>query len=99
MTPMARTARAAGVLYLLAVLTGLFVVVYVPSRLFVQGDVAATAANILAHQSLFRAHIVVGLLSELVFVAVVLVLYRLLEGVNRTHATIMVMLVLVSAPL
>ena len=94
-----RTARIAGFLYLLVVLTGPFVLLYVPGKLFVSGDATATASNILAHQTLFRAHIVVGLVSELLFISVVLVLYRLLKGVNLQLATAMVILILIDAPL
>jgi len=99
MDPTRKTARAAGWLYLLVVLTGMFVLIYVPGRLFVPGDSAATANNILVHQSLFRIHIVVGLVSEFLFIGLVLVLYRLLKGVNQQHAALMVILVLISAPL
>ena len=94
-----RTARIAGLLYLVVALTGPFVLMYVPGRLFVTGDATATAANILAHQSLFRAHILVGLLSELAFIAVVLALYHLLKGVSPPLAASMAILVLVDAPL
>ena len=94
-----KTARIAGFLYLLVVLTGPFVLLYVPAKLFVPGDGSATAANILAHESLFRAYIVVGLVSELLFIAVVLVLYQLLKGVHHGLALVMVILVLLVAPL
>lgn len=94
-----KTARIAGLLYLLVVITGPFVLLYVPGKLFVPGDATATANNILANESLFRAYIVVGLISELLFISVVLVLYRLLKGVNLELATIMVMLILFDAPL
>jgi uncharacterized protein DUF4386 len=86
-------------LYLLVVLAGSFVLIYVPRKLFVPGDATATANNILAHESLFRAHIVVGLVAELLFCSVVLVLYRLLKGVNLQLATVMVILILIDAPL
>jgi hypothetical protein len=99
MHPLKTSARVAGVLYLLVVLTGPFVLIYVPRKLFVAGDAGATVANILAHESLFRAHIVVGLLSELAFVATVLALYRLLKDVGPALATAMAVLVLVEAPL
>jgi hypothetical protein len=66
MHPLKRTARLAGFLYLLVVLLGPFVLIYVPGKLYVPGDAAATAGNILAHESLFRAHMVVGLLTELI---------------------------------
>jgi hypothetical protein len=65
----------------------------------VPGDASATARNILAHESLFRANIVVGLVSELLFISVVLVLYQLLKGVSRPLATVMVILILLVAPL
>lgn len=99
MHPLKRTARIAGFLCLLVVLTGPFVLIYVPRKLFVPGDAAATASNILAHESLFRAHMAVGLVVELIFIAVVLVLFRLLKGVNLPLATVMVILILIDAPL
>jgi hypothetical protein len=99
MHPIKRNARVAGLLYLLVVLTGPFVLMYVPGKLFVPGDATATASNILAHQSLFRACIVVGLASELIFIFLVLALYRLLKGVNLQLASIMVILILIDAPL
>lgn len=99
MTTTDKTARTAGLLYLLVVLTGLFVLIYVPGKLFVPGDTARTAANILGHESLFRTYIVVGLVSELLFIALALALYRLLEEVDRAGAVAMVLLVLLDAPL
>jgi len=97
--PTDRTARVAGLLYVLVVLTGMFVLLYAPGRLFVPGDATATAGRILDHQSLYRAWTVMELVSELIFIAVVLVLYRLLQQVNPVHAALMVLLVLLSAPL
>lgn len=94
-----RTARLAGLLYLLVVLTGPFILIYVPGKLFVPGDATGTVRNILAHESLFQTHIAVSMISELCFIAVVLVLYRLLKGVNRSLASLMVILVLIDAPL
>jgi len=99
MHPLKKTARVAGLLYLLVVLIGPFVLIYVPGKLFVPGDATATASNILAHESLFRAHIVAGVVGELLFISVVLALYRLLKGVNLQLATLMVILILLDAPL
>jgi hypothetical protein len=99
MDPVKKTARTAGLLYLLVVLTGPFVLIYVPGKLFVPGDATLTANNILAHESLFRSYIVVGLVSELLFISVVLTLYRLLKGVSRQLATLMVIVILIDAPL
>lgn len=99
MHPQNKTARLAGFLYLLVALTGPFVLLYVPGQLFVAGDATATASNILAHESLFRAYIATGIISELIFVSVVLVLYRLLKGVSHGLAAAMVILILIDAPL
>ena len=52
MTPN-RSARIAGFLYLLLIPLGVLGIIYVPSTLIVQGDVAATASNIMANESLF----------------------------------------------
>ena len=99
MTTLQKNARVAGLLYLLIAITGPFVLIYVPGKLFVPGDASATANNILAHVTLFKAYIVVGLLSELFFIALVLALYRLLHGVSRELAIVMVILVLIDAPM
>jgi hypothetical protein len=99
MHPVKKAARVAGLLYLSIVIMGPFLLLYVPGKLIVAGDASATAANFLSHQSLVRAHIVVGVLAELAFIAVALALYRLLRGVNAELAAVMVILVLLDAPL
>jgi len=70
---------------------------YVPGKLIVRGNAAATASNILAHETLFRLCIVSELLSSVIFICLGLALYRLLSGVNKTWAGAMLALVLVSA--
>lgn len=99
MHPLNRTARIAGFLYLLVVITGFFSIMYVPGKLFVPTDAAATASNILAHQSLFRAYIVVELLSILFFIATALALYQLFKKIGSQLALLMVLLVLLGTPL
>jgi len=98
MPPTKKEARIAGLLYLLMTVTGVFCLIVVPGKLFVRGNAAATASNILAHESLFRAEIVVGIVSCLAFVFTALALYRLLEGVDRRHAAVMAVLVLIQVP-
>lgn len=98
MNSTAKRARGAGLLYLLMIPSGVFSLIYVPSRLMVRGDAAATAANILASQSLFNIHTVNSLLSSVLFLFVALALYRLLKPVNPQHAALMVILVLVQVP-
>jgi hypothetical protein len=87
-------ARVAGFLYLV-LFPAPFGLIYVPSRLIVSGDAAATASNIMAAESLFRLGIVSNLLVQIVNILVVLALYQLLKPVNKTIASLMVMFVLV----
>src|SRR2546423_5031972 len=97
MHPTDKAARVAGAVYLSMIFTAPFSLIYVPSRLIVRGNAVATAANILAHETLFRLGIVADLISAVIFVFVGMALYRLLSGVNKTQASHMVALVLVSA--
>ncbi|MEQ1707562.1 MAG: DUF4386 domain-containing protein [Terricaulis sp.] len=99
MDSLKRTARLTGFLYLLLAFMGPFTLLYVPGRIFVPGDATATVSNILANQNLFLASIVVGIVSELIFVSVVLLLYRLLKGVDQTLAIMMVVLIMIDVPL
>jgi hypothetical protein len=91
-----KAARIAGAVYLSLALSAPFSLLYVPTKLIVRGEAAATANNILAHEMLFRAGIVGELISSIIFIFVVLALYRLLSRVNTTHASIMVILGLIS---
>lgn len=94
-----KTARFAGLLYLLASIPGVFSLLYVPSHFIVSGDAAATANKIAASEFVFRIGIVSELAGFIGFIFVVRALYRLLCGVNKTHAWLMVTLMLVSIPI
>jgi len=94
-----KTARIAGALYLLSAAAAGVPLIYIPSVLIVDGNAAATAHNILASETIFRACIVSELTGAIVFIFLVRALYRLLSGVNKTHASLMVTLVLVSVPI
>jgi len=94
-----RTARLAGLLYLMVVIAGPFMLLYIPGKLFVRGDAAATAASMLAQQGLVEAHVALGVITELLFIGTVLALYELLKGVDRRCAALMAIVVLVDAPL
>src|ERR671934_654573 len=96
--PIDRTVRAAGVLYLVLVVTGIFSF-FVPQALSVEGNPSATAQKILASETLFRLAIAVGLAASIVFVFLARELYRLLKGISRTQATLMVVLALLSVPI
>ncbi len=96
MHPTNNPARVAGLLYVLTGIPGAFSLMYVPQTLIVPGNATATANNILASEMLFRIGIVSGLISGAAFIFLVRALYRLLNGVSKTHASLMVTLVLVS---
>jgi len=92
-----RNARIAGAIYLSMAATAPFSLIYVPRTLIVRGNATATANIILAHETLYRLGIVADPITFVIFILVVLALYRLLSGVNKTHALLMMALVLVSA--
>ena len=92
-------ARLAGVFYLIVVVTGIFSLAYVPSRITVAGDSAATVANIIAMEPLFRAGIAVSILCYLAFLLLPLPLYRLLEPAGPVPARLMVLFAVVSVPM
>jgi hypothetical protein len=75
-------ARIAGLIYLLNFLTG---VVAVPGfKLVVSGNATATAANILAHQLLFRLGFAALLLNVAIYVVVTALFYDLFKPVDRS---------------
>ncbi len=91
--------RFAGLLYVLFSIPGFFAMMYVPSKLIVHGNAAATANNIAANETLFRLGIAAQLIGMAGFIFVALALYDLLKGVNRRHASLMVTLIVVSIPI
>jgi len=97
MHPTAKAARIAGAVYLSMVLTAPFSLIYVPTKLIVRGNAAATADNILTHEAMFRLSILGELVGMVIFICLAIGLYRLLSTVNKTWALLMVAFVLVSA--
>src|SRR5437879_4834080 len=91
--------RFAGLLYVLMSIAGFFAMGYVPSKLIVHGNAAATASNIAASETLFRLGIAGELIGQAGFIFVSLALYDLLKGINRRHALLMVTLIVVSIPI
>jgi len=92
MTSLSKNARGAGILYIVASVIGFVRLGYIPKALFVHGNVAATANNIAAHESLFRLGFVSQLLGGVLWLFVPLALYRLLKGVEGDLAILMVIL-------
>jgi hypothetical protein len=78
--------RVAGLWYLLLVLVGPLRLIYIPDKLFVKGNAAATVSNIAAHEWLFRIGIVSELVGALILIFLVLAFYRLFKRVDRNLA-------------
>ena len=84
MNSIQKTARVAGLLYLIIAVCAGFSFGYMRTTLIVPGDAAATVSNLLASEWLFRLGIVadaVVFLSEIVLIAL---LYALLKPVSQT---------------
>jgi hypothetical protein len=80
----ARLARLTGALYLVIFAGGLFSELYVRGSLVERGDAAATAANLLREEGLFRLGFAIDLVVFLCDVAVAALLYVLLRPAGRT---------------
>jgi hypothetical protein len=89
-------ARIAGFLYLIVAVCGGFSELYVRSSVTVPGDAAATAADVVAHATLFRLGFVADLIGFTCFLLVGLILYALLKSVNAQVALAMLVLNAVS---
>jgi hypothetical protein len=93
-------ARFAGLLYLLIALTAPFGLLYVPQKLIVSGDAAATAANLRASEWVLRLGIASELVHQVLAVFLVLALYDLFESVSRRLAVLIVIFgALLSVPI
>ena len=91
-----RTARIAGVWYLLFVVTAGISQMYL-TKTFVAGNAVATAQNILATQSQYLLTFFGSIFGHIVcFLFLVLTLYRLLKNIDIAQARFMLSLVLVS---
>jgi hypothetical protein len=93
-------ARSAGFLYLLLGLTAPIGLLYVPGRLIVFGDAAATADNLRSSGGLLRIGMASELVHQIIVIFLVLALYRLFKDVSETLAVQTVILgALVSVPI
>jgi hypothetical protein len=92
-----RLARIAGVLYLLVGIFGGFAQGFVYPKMYVAGDAAATAGNLIANAGLVRLGVVADFFDNTIWVFLALILYRLLKQVNKGAARAMVVLVAIGA--
>jgi hypothetical protein len=92
-----RIARIAGVLYLLVAIFGGFAEGFVEPRMYVAGDAATTARNLLANSGLVRLGVVADLFNATVWIFLGMTLYLLLKHVNKNATSAMVVLVAIGA--
>jgi hypothetical protein len=83
MSSMKQQARVAGLLYLLLALSAPIGLLYVPSRVMVAGNAAATADNLRALEWLVRIGVSSELVHQVIGIFLVLALYRLLRPSTR----------------
>ncbi len=88
-----RRARIAGVLYLLVGIFGGFAEGFVDPRMYVSGNAAATAGNVVANSGLVRLGVLAHLLDGTFFVFLAMTLYVLLQHVHKSMARAMLVLV------
>jgi len=78
-----RLARIAGVLYLLVGIFGAFAEGFVEPKMYVAGDAAATAGNVVANSGLVRLGVVSDLLDGTFFILLALTFYVLFKQVHK----------------
>jgi len=77
-------ARTAGIFFLIVLASSILSMLYIPSTIIVPGDAEATAANIVASESLFRIGIVGDAILILSEIVLTVMLYVLLKPVSKT---------------
>lgn len=91
--------RVAGLLYVVTSMIGFFAMGYVPDKIIVHANAAATASNTAAHETLFRVGIAGELIGQAAFIFVAFALYSLLKEISHRQASLMVTLIAVSVPI
>jgi hypothetical protein len=88
-----RLARIAGLFYLAVAIFGGFAEGFVDPKLYVAGNAAATAGNLVANAGLVRMGVVAHLVDGVFFVLTAVALYLLLNHVHKNVARVMVLFV------
>ena len=77
-------ARIAGIFYLLTIVARMVVEISVRNRLIVSDDAAATATNILTHESLWQWGFAGDIIAFASYIALTALLYELFKPANRS---------------
>ncbi len=92
-----KDAKLAGLFYLLHIVTIIYGVIFVSSRLGISGT-DEMANNIVANEFLFRTGVITRLVSLIPTLLLALALYRLFKNVNIRQAKFMFAILLISIP-
>ena len=87
------------ILYPIWVLLGIFGIMYVPSTIIEFTDPIKTAENITKNLILFRLGIGARIITQLLFIAIPFLLYKLFKKSDNTASTLMLILALISVPI
>ena len=93
MNSLKKTARGAGILYILMDVFMIFSGMVVDPKIYVPGDAVATVSNILASEWLFRLGFVSSLVGLILQLFLVHVLYELFTSVDKGQARLMVIFI------
>jgi hypothetical protein len=88
-----KTARTAGIIYIIMDICLVFSGLIVDPKIYVPGDTVATVTNILTFEWLYRLSFVSNLIGIILNLFLVLALYELFRSVNKRQARLMVILV------
>lgn len=94
-----KTARTAGILYLMVAISAGFAHFFARVNLIVPGDAAATVSSIKASETLFRMGLISDLIAQVCFLFLLLALYKLFRPVSENHALVMVLIAIIGVPI
>jgi len=94
-----KTAKLAGLFWVLSSLAIFFSLQIVHSKLFFPNDATSIAAKIIANESLYRAGIAGYLFAQLFLLCFGLTIFRLFKEVNKTWSTLFLSSILLTAAL
>ena len=86
------TAHLAGAVYFVFMIVSIYGEFFLP-KYFVPGDATATAHNINTAEFAYRFGILTAFLTHIIFIVLVVILYKLFREVNRSYAMLMVLFV------
>jgi hypothetical protein len=85
------------VFYLIIIVSAVFAYIYVRGRMIIPGDMARTAANLLAHERLYRLGFSAAVVTVVCNPPMGLILYELLKVVNSRVALLALVCITISA--